>query len=375
MAIVGPSFSDFVAVGQAVEQFYRPDVIPYDGSLVLADLHASAAMADANERMSAMRFRATFLDGASGDDLTVLVNDRYNIQRQDATTAVAVVQFSRSTTLTAGTIPAGTQVATAFGPDGSRIVFTTDIDTDTAVAIGQAGPFSINVTATVSGTAGNVAAGQITVVVDALFDTFTVTNVGAAAGGNEEESDDSLRARARAFFQTLARGTLAALEFGALTIPSVRIAKASEDALSGIVYLAVSDETGSSNAQMVSDVDGIIDLWRCAGTKVNVVGGVASLVDMAISVVARTGFDVTAIASDLAAAVTAKINRLKAGEPLYIDSITMAVLAQYPDDLHEVVYTAISLAGVPSATPDDVKIIASSTGIVLRAGTITVGAA
>lgn len=372
MAIVGPSFSDLVAAGQAELQFRRPDVIPYDGSLVLADLHASAAMADANERMSAQRFRNTFLDGTSGDELTVLVNDRYNIQRQVATAATVSVQFTRATTLTAGTIPAGTQIATVFGPDGSRIVFTTDANQ--SVSIGQS-TVAISATATVTGTAGNVAAAKITTVVDALFDTFTVTNPLASAGGNGEEPDESLRARARAFFQTLERGTLAALEFGALTVSSVRIAKASEDVLTGFVTLAVSDETGSSNAQMVSDVLAIIDLWRCGGVVVNVLGGVASLVDMTISVVARTGFDVSAIATDLANAVTAKINRLKAGESLYIDSVTTAVLAQYPDDLFEVVYTAVAVSGSPQASPDNIKIISTTTGVVLRAGTISVGAA
>lgn len=369
---VGPSFEDLVAQGQAELLARRPELIVYDGSIVQADLHASAAMADANERMSALRFRNTFLDGARGDDLTVLVNDRYNLQRQEATSAVVGVEFTRLTTATAGVIPTGTQVATEFGPDGSRVVYTTDADI--SVSIGQAGPFSVNATASTPGVAGNVAVGKVIKIVDSLFDTFTVTNPAMAAGGNAEEGDDALRARARVFFQTLRRGTLAALEFGALTVPSVRISKASEEALTGLVTLAVSDETGASNAQMVSDVEAIIDEWRCAGVIVNVIGGVALIVDITVQVRARLGFDVSAIASDLAAAATARINRLKVGETLYMDMVTLALLGQYPDELLDAVYTSVSAGGVAYINPDDIKGVVPMAGSVIRAGTITVEA-
>lgn len=372
-AIVAPSFNDLVSAGQAELQFRRPDINPYDGSLALADLHASAAMADAVERASAQRFLNTFLGGAKGDALTVLVNDRYNLQRKTETAAQVSVAFTRASTLTAGTIAAGTLVATNTLADGSRITFSTDSPIN--FLVGQAGPFSVTATATTLGVAGNVAASTVVNVVSTLFDTFTVTNAAAAAGGNAEEGDDALVARARAFYATLRRGTLEALEEGALTVPSVRIAKASEDLATGFVTLAVSDENGGSTLQMVSDVEAVVPAWKCAGVVVTVIGGTLLSVDITMQVRAVTGFDVAAIASALQDAATNRINSVKVGETLYLDAVTSSIIAQYPDDLLDVIYTSLVVGGSSVASPDDQKsVIPANSGLVIRAGTIIVQA-
>jgi uncharacterized phage protein gp47/JayE len=356
---VAPSFDDliqqFIAEAQAQRATLRFD----DGNVTEAQAHGAGAMADVVLRYAAQAFRDTFVDGAKGDALTALVDDHYNIQRDPATSATVTVQLQRTSGGAGGTIDAGTTVATAQDADGNEVRFTTNVDQ--VVGAGANGPFSIAATCTVTGPSGNVAAGTITRVIDALFDTFTVTNPAAAGGGNDEESDDQLRTRARNFWTTLRRGTLAALEFGALQVTSVRIAKATEDQATGEVTLLVSDGDGNSTAQMISDVETEIENGRAAGCIVTVIGGTPLLVDVTGSLVVADGVDPTVLAPLVNAAIAARMKKLRQGEPLYLDSIKAAGIAVDPDGIE-----AINLT-TPTGT------VTPSPAQVIRPGTIAVG--
>lgn len=365
---VAPSFTDMVSVGQAELQTRRPDLVVADGDVTQAMLHAAAAMADAVIRYGAMSFRDTFVDGASGDALTTLVDDHYNIQRQAATAAQVTLAFARTSGGAAGTILTGTTVATEFDAQGNEVRFTTN--TDIVVPLANNGPFSVVATATVVGRAGNVVAGAVNRVIDQpVFDpTFTVSNAATAAGGNAEESDEDLRERARNFFLTLRRGTLASLEFGALQVPTVRVATASESL--GIVTVLVSDSDGNSTAQMIADVVTEEENWRAAGITVNVFGGVQLSVAMTVNITNyRAGFNVTARTAELQDAIEARINKLKPGQTLYLDTIIATAIATFPDDIYNVTITAITLTpGGAQAIVD----VAATVGQVIRAGAITI---
>ncbi len=307
-------------------------------------------------RFAAQAFRDTFIDGAEGDALTTLVDDHLNLQRQLATASQGAVEFSRTSTgggEPAGTIPLGTEVATLVDSDGNRVAFTTDADV--IVGLGVLGPLSANVTATVAGRAGNVTAGQIQVVTQqpAFDPRWTVTNPLVTGGGNDEERDDALRRRARDFFLTLRRGTLAALEFGAIEdVATVRLASAVEDLLTGIVTLRVSDQDGNSTAQMVNDVVAALINWRAGGSVVNVTGGTQVQVVLGISIRVRTGFSVTASATLLDAAVKNRADKLGPGETLYLDSLIAAIIAVAPDDILDVQFDTITVDGSGAAIGD-----------------------
>lgn len=364
---VAPSFQDLLAQGQGEAEFRRPDLAFLDGDVSLAQLHAGAAMADAIIRFGAQAFKETFLDGAKGDALTALVKDHLNLDRQLATQAQATVEFTRTSGGAGGTIPQGTVVATQFDADGKEVQFSTDADF--IVGVGLNGPFSVAVTAVNTGRDGNVAAGTIERIVDSLFDTtFSVTNPDVAGGGNNEESDESLRERARAFFTTLRRGTLAALEFGAKLVPTVRVATAIEDEDTGLTTLIVSDSDGNSTAQMIDDVIIELENWRAAGSVINVTGGVQVVVDLELTLTVRAGYSVAAANDLLEAAVQNRMDKLVAQETLYLDSIIAAVIAVAPDDIFDVAFDAITVDGVPQGTPANVV---PTIGQVIRLGTVT----
>ncbi len=96
---VAPSFNDLLDQGLAEAQSRRPDLSFAEGDITEAMLHASGTMADASIRFAGMKFRETFLDGASGQALDTLVSDRYGLNRHPATAAQVSVTFTRASTV------------------------------------------------------------------------------------------------------------------------------------------------------------------------------------------------------------------------------------------------------------------------------------
>lgn len=367
---IAPSFQDLLDQGIAEAQARRPTLLFNDGDISEAQMHGAAAMADAVIRFSAQSFRDTFIDGASGDALGALIEDHLNLPRNPATFAQATVALSRTSSGAGGTIPSGTVVATGFTADGETVEFATDADV--IVPAADNGPFNVSATAVVAGVSGNVAVGAIDRVVDqpAFDPTFSVTNAAVAAGGNEIETDEAYRTRARTFYLTLRRGTLSALEFGAKQVSSVAAATATEDPVTGIVTVHVADSSGNSNLLMINDVIEELENWRCAGVLITVTGGTSVLVDIAISVVtARAGFNVAARSADIIAAVNSRFAKLTVGQTLYLDSLIGSVVGVAPDDIFDVRFDSITLT--PGGVAEIVDVVPAAAEI-LRAGTITV---
>lgn len=371
---IAPSFQDFLTQGQAEAQIRRPDLVFAEGDVTVAMLHGGAAMADANTRFSAQSFKETFLDGAQADALTVLVDDHLNIQRDAASAAQVTVDWSRTSAGAGGTIPTGSLVASEFDENGESVEYSTDAPF--VVGAGLNGPFPIACTAVVPGAAGNARIATVTRVIDqpAFDPTFTCTNPAVAAGGNEEESDPDLRTRAREFFSTLRRGTLAALEFGAKVVSSVIIAAASEDITTGLVTVRVGDSDGDSTQQMIDDVVTELENWRCAGTAVTVVGGQRLEVGFGLTLTVRAGFDVAARLLDFEDATEARIDKLRVGETLFLDMVIAAILAVDPDNIFDVTFDSMTVGGTPLVPPADLipgTTAGTTANDTVRAGTIT----
>lgn len=354
---VAPSFSDFLTVGLAELQSRRPDLLVNDGDVTEAMLHAASAMADLLARYAAQAFKATFLDGAKGQELTDLVDDHLNLQRHDASPAVVSLTFTRPTAAAgAGTIVAGARFATGSTADGKQVVFTLDAD---VVFGGGTLTMPGTATAEIAGVSGNVVAGTVTAKLAPSFDaSITVTNAATAAGGSEEESDDDLRDRARSLWQTLARGTIAALVYGAKLVPGVSAATVFEDEGTGHVTVRVADSTGNSNLAMAALVATELENWRAAGIAVDVDRVTKQLVNLALRLRVRRGFSVGAIASLVNAAVAARINKLEVGEVLYMDTVIAAAISVAPDSIVDV-EVDVGIDVVPLSN------------VLLRAGTIT----
>jgi uncharacterized phage protein gp47/JayE len=355
---VAPSFQDLVDQYEAEAVARRPDLLFRDGDITQAQQHGAGAMADSVVRYGAQAFKETFLDGARGDALTTLVNDRYNIQRSPASAAQVTLTFERTSGGAEETFAAGTVAATEFDSDGNEIRFETD--GPLTFGAGIDGPLTVAATAVEVGRAGNAAAGTITRIITSHTDqTFTVTNVATAGGGNEEESDPELRRRARSFFLTLRGGTLDALEFGALTVATVRVARATESA-TGLVTLVVADSDGNSTLQMIADVIAAIQTYRAAGSIVTVAGGTQLLINVAAQLVLEDGVDIGVVGPLAEEAIEAEMAKLRQGEVVYLTKLASSAIAVDPAGIK----TCIVTAPAADVTPTSIQ--------TPRAGTVTV---
>lgn len=358
---VAPSFSDLLDQfeQEALEQ--TPTLTFNDGDMSVALQHGVGAMADANVRFSAQAFKETFIDGAKGDALKALVNDHLNIQAKVATPAQSTVTFTRNAGGIAGTLAAGFTVGTQFDASGNSITYT--LDSALTWAAGEVGPKLANVTAELTGASTNAAVGTIVRVVDTPFDpSIAVTNAVVAGGGNDAETDDDLRVRARQFWTSLRRGTLAALEQGALNVASgtVRVARATEDPVTGIVTLVVSDADGNSTSQMISDTIAELENWRAAGSVVTVLGGTSLIVNVIGTLVVEDGVDASVLGEVAQDAVNGRMGKQRQGETLFIDSIKAAAIGVDPDAINALILITPTADVVPTANQ------------IIRAGTVTI---
>ena len=173
----------------------------------------------------------------------------------------------------------------------------------------------------------------------ALWDTsFTITNPVKAAGGNERESDPALRARARAAHETAAKGTLAAVENGALTVDQVSFAvaynvvnPADPSALQYAVELVVSDTDGNSNAAMLALVETALDEYRGGGIPVTISGGSPILTAIHVRFTFLAGVDTVTRASEAIDRIVAGVNVHRGGEVLTLEQISAYAMQGGPD--------------------------------------------
>jgi hypothetical protein len=166
-----------------------------------------------------------FLDSASGAALDRLVFDRYGILRKQAAPALATAEFNTTVANpTAFVIPVGTRVQT---PDGIEFITTLA----SSFPAGITGTIFVPIRSVLAGADQQIKIGALTSIVSTVSGSpsdLTVTNTRASAGAADEETDDQLRDRARRFFTTARRGTLGALEAGALDTAGVVRATAIE---------------------------------------------------------------------------------------------------------------------------------------------------
>jgi len=201
------------------------DVVSRDGTDANVLVAGGSAMADAVIGQLVNVCRGQFLDSAEGTDLDRLVLDRYNLVRKPAAPSLGTVVFSTTVANpTAFTIPAGTAIASVDG-----IQFITSVASSFPAL--NLGPIYVPIRSVLAGFNQQAKIGTITNITSTLIGSpgdLVVTNIVATAGAADVEDDPSLRDRARRFWTTSQRGTLAALENGALKVAGVVKATAIE---------------------------------------------------------------------------------------------------------------------------------------------------
>lgn len=321
------------------------DVVQRDGTDANVMLAGASGMADAVVGQVLNVCRGQFLDSAQGVQLDRYVFDRYGLVRKPAAPSLGTAQFTLPTpAATSFALPSNLALATA---DGLTFV-TTSASTFPA---GIAGPIYVPIRSLVAGFNQQAKAGAITSITGTVPGApagLRVTNLVATAGAADAEDDQSLRDRARKFWTTSQRGTLAALENGAVAVPGVERAAAIEVLDSSgrpgrWVQLLVSDRftdalvtlnqtsaayDAQAQALALAVFNGLSNV-RCGGNYVQVIVAQVALLAVRLDLTFSAGIDPIATSEKARAVVVNYTNALSPRQP-WVPADAVAALRAVP---------------------------------------------
>ena len=335
-----------------------------EGSALDALTGSGSVLADEVLGFVVTLFATLFLDTSEGAALDTLIADRFAgmTPRQAASSSVGTETITRGVFVGAWSIPAGSQFQATV--DGEDILFTTDA----LVTMGAAdNTVDSSMTASVAGRSGNVAENTVTQILSVLTDTTaTATNLTRMAGGAPEETDEELRARARLFYQTLRRGTVAAIEAGALSVAGVSFAKVDEDNPStpGMLSVYIGDPDGSANAALVTLVETALEDYRPAGISITVTAAAREEIPIELEILVKRGANTATLSASIRSAVKDYVNNLSPSEILY-DSQVSRVVTSVDTDVLDVVQVLPSGDFTPSQVYNAVRVIDSGLTLTL----------
>ena len=225
-----------IARDEAVSRSERLTVnaVDRDGTDANIMCYAGAVVGEEVIGQLAATEEGVWLASTNGAKLDRWAWDRYGMVRKQAAAAFVTARFSTATGAPSGfTIPAGTKVATSTGQEFVTVV-------SVAYPLLSLGPIDVLARSTLAGVDQNIGSGAIRSITSSIVNRpsdLAVTNVEAAAGGDNVEQDDDFKQRIMRFFTAARRGTKGAVETGALAVPGVTTAVAIE-ALTGAGYPA-----------------------------------------------------------------------------------------------------------------------------------------
>lgn len=254
------------------------------GSLELARVEATAAVAMWLQSLVLALLNATRLSTSQGNDIDTFIADFGCPPRESAVAASGQVLFSRFTYTAQASIPAGTYTANASGTGGTYSGGATVLTADgtqsfqvipdstqtywNAAAnayIIPAGVQSAQVTvqALNAGIQGNVAAGTISTISTAIQYVDTVTNPSAFTNGVNQESDSAVQARFQTYVQGLRAAIRTAVESAIEgTQQNVQSSIVENQTLAGVsqpgfFYVVISPYSDALQAAIYSAIDAI----------------------------------------------------------------------------------------------------------------------
>jgi len=309
---------------------------------------------------------------SSGPDLDSWMAD-LSLTRLPAVAATGTVTFSRFTPTVAALVPAGALVRTG---DGTQTYAVTIDTANPAWSAGQNGyllaagvaALSVPVVAQVSGDAGNVQAGSITLLATALPGIDTVTNAAALQGGLNAESDPAFRARFQNFINSRSRATPAAIGYAIANIQQgleytiQENTSAAGATAMGSFVVTVDDGSGSPPSSLLSTVSAAIDAVRPIGSIFTLQPPTVLIATVSLTITVTSDAVKSQIVGPVATAIAGFIDALPIGMALPISR-----LAQVAYDASEQINN-VSALEINGSTAD---IVPPLSGVV-KAGVVAV---
>lgn len=284
--------------------------------------------------------------------IPVSVFTTFGFEKIAAVAASGVVRFSTGGPLATSpiTVPVGTVVKV---PSTSQTYATLAAGT---INTGQS-YVDILVAAQTAGAAGNVAASTVTELSTPVTGVSTVTNPAPFTNGRDEETDDERKSRFQGYVSTLARGTKAAIVYGAKTAKLVDangliteyVAQANvvEPYVGNptqpisLVNVYIHNGASATSASLVTEAQRVIDGyvtatgesiagWKAAGVKVVVAAAADLTVYVTANLTVKGGYveaDAITAAID---AVKSYIQGLDVGETAVLSEIVAIIMRDVP---------------------------------------------
>ena len=306
------------------------------GSVLRAILEANASIALWLQWIAVQILAATRAATSNGPDLDTWVAD-FGLARLPGQAASTTVTFSRFTPGFAASIPVGAQVKTG----NAAITFNVLADptnpafsaaTSSYTVASSAGSITVPVQAALSGIAGNVAAGAISLLATAMPGIDAAANPNAAAGGMDAEPDAALRIRFANFIDSRSRATPAAIAF---TIQSLQqglsfgLAENADPAgvtRPGFFTVTVDDGSGYPPPTTIAAVSAALETVRPVGTQFAVQPPTVLPADVALTISPPAASHATAQAN-VAAAIHAYVASLPIGAGLPLSRLAAIAYA------------------------------------------------
>lgn len=244
-------------------------------------------------------------------------------------------------------IPKGTQVATILSTNAPEKTYET-----TAAATLLAGQTSVSVpvVCTAPGTFGNAGLGTVTVMKNTISGVDTVTNPSAFSNGKEKETEADRQIRFREYISSLARGTSAAIEYGAKTATVVdgngNVVERVTDSLvtdtptmtAGFSECHIYNGTGAASNDLIEKTTNIINGYineagakvpgyKAAGIVCTVVGVQTLPLDVTAAISLRPGFDSSTTLGRVESAIDSYLGSLGIGEDLVRNELIERIMA------------------------------------------------
>ncbi len=251
--------------------------IPHNSCDLSARLYAAAAQIQALYHQANWTLEQSFPQTAQGIYLEQHAALR-GLQRSTAAPATGLIRFGASNALIDLTIEAGTICMTKTG-----IRFAT-IEDGTLTAGNSY--VDIPAQAVAAGTAGNVAAGTITIMAAIPTGIHACVNPDAFSGGIDEESDEALRARLLDTFKRLPNGANTAYyEQTALSCPGVAAAIAvGRPRGVGSVDVYIATEQGLPDVELLETIRTYLQERREISVDLQVLSPTPKTVDISVAV-------------------------------------------------------------------------------------------
>lgn len=271
----------------------------------------------------------------------------FDFHRLPSHPATGTVRFTRTTSVDAVTIPAGTRVAV---PGHATRLYDTLAEASMGVGVSSV---DVPVRCTSAGASGNTAAGTVTQLVSSLSFVPAVTNPWPFLDGKDEETDEERFTRFQLYMRSFSRGTLDALRYAALQVALTDADGVVTERVAGVyvrepfledppgrlglIEVYVDNGGGSASGALVEQVKKVLQGytdeagvthkgWKSAGCELRTFAVVGQMVDVTATITVAPGFAVAATQTAVAEAITTYLQGLAVFETAYRSQMMAAAL-------------------------------------------------